>query len=381
MPYDFCIRNGDVIDPSNGCKDKKDIFIRRGKIVAGDGDKQTEIIEEIDASGMLVIPGMIDFHTHLAWRGSDIGLQPDLYMLPNGVTSAVDAGSCGTCNYESMVHDVINRSMITVRSFLNVTATGIITDAYLENLTPAYYDKERIEMLIERYPEEILGLKVRIGRRFSKELGLSPLIAAKELATCFGLPVCVHVVEPQVDYGDVLSILSGGDIICHCFQHQGQYSILNEKEEVLPAVYAARKRGVIFDCAPSCRNRSMRVLCRAIEQGFYPDIISTDVVTHSVYRKPLFGLPYTISEYYAAGMPLQEIVRAVTETPARLMGQKGKIGTLDVGAAADVTVLKMVEHPTVFKDWKGETLSAKYLFVPQLTIKSGIIAYRNIEYL
>ena len=77
---------------------------------------------------------------------------------------------------------IVRSSDITIRSFMNVSSAGIMTEQFTENLEPERFDVKRMMYLFERYPEELLGLKVRIGKDFSKELKMKPLTAAIEIA-------------------------------------------------------------------------------------------------------------------------------------------------------------------------------------------------------
>lgn len=381
MTYDFLIKNGRVIDPKQGIDEIRDVWIYNSRVVPSpEKPEEAQVGEVIDASGLLVLPGLIDFHTHLGYRNSDVGLHPDLYTLPNGVTSAVDAGSGGSCNFESVVHDNLYQAAITMRAFLNITATGIITEQYFENMEPENMDHKRLEYLLERYGDLILGFKCRIGHFFSKELNLIPLDEARKLGEKFKLPVCCHAVWPESPYEEILSRLGNQDILCHCYQSQGDYSILDGNGKIQDCVREARDRGVLFDCASGRKNHSLDVMQRAIAQGFLPDIISTDVVTHSIYRKNLFGLPYTMSEYLAGGMEIRDVIGAVTATPARLMHLEHQIGTLRPGALADVVIMELLEKPMIFRDMVGNEMPADKLFVPVMTIKAGRLAYRRIDY-
>lgn len=97
---------------------------------------------------------------------------------------------------------------------------------------------------------------------------------------------------------------------------------------MLQAARAAREKGVLFDMAAGRINYDLQVLKQAAAQGFWPDIISTDTVASSVYEHKLFGLPYVMSYALDAGIPLMEVLRACTATPAAQMGLAGTIGTL-----------------------------------------------------
>ena len=80
------------------------------------------------------------------------------------------------------------------------------------------------------------------------------------------------------------------------------------------------------------------------------------------------------------GMPLNDLVRAVTATPARIMGLSGQIGTLEAGAKADVFITKLVENPMDITDKFGRTVHLDTAFIPLLTLKEGQLAYRSIQF-
>ncbi|MBO1721881.1 amidohydrolase family protein [Extibacter sp. GGCC_0201] len=377
---DYIIRNGHVIDPAAGFSGRKDIYIRGGYIAEPSEDVSCEEACVIDATDCFVLPGLIDFHTHLGYQLSDFGLNPDLYTLPNGITAAVDAGSGGTANFEGMYTNVFTRSMIDIKCFLNVTATGIITECYLENLDPDFYNISKIEYLLNRYRDVLLGLKVRIGANTAGTLELQPLERAVELGERFGCRVCVHATNLTCGYDRILSLLRPGDIICHIFQGDNDYTILGEDGKIADYVRAGRKKGILFDCACGRVNYSNRIIREALKEGFAPDIISTDVIGFSIYGSKIHSLLSVMSQFLGTGMELEDVVRAVTATPAGIMGMQGRIGTLRAGAQADIFITRLKRHNWELADKFGEVMQLDEIFVPLLTMKRGKLAYRSILY-
>lgn len=380
MKYDYVIQNGYVIDPAVGTETVKSVYIRNNRIVEPPVDGTVEDAVLINASGCLVLPGLIDFHTHLGYQLSDFGLNPDLYTLPNGITAAVDAGSGGTANFEGMYQNVFSRAMITIRSFLNVAATGIITERYLENLDPSRFDEKKMALLFDRYKDVLLGFKVRVGRNTSGERNLEPLKRTVELAERFQCRVCLHATQLDAEYDEIFRIMRKGDIVCHIFQGDNQNNILGGSDHIEDYVYEGREKGILFDCACGRVNYSNQIMKTAFAEGFWPDIVSTDIIGFSIYGPKIHSLLSVMSQYLAMGMPLNDLVRAVTATPAHIMGLSNQIGTLEPGAKADIFITKLVENPMDITDKFGRTVHLNMTFVPLLTLKEGQLAYRNIQF-
>lgn len=380
MKYDYVIQNGYVIDPAVGTETVKSVYIRNNRIVEPPVDGTVEDSVVINASGCLVLPGLIDFHTHLGYQLSDFGLNPDLYTLPNGITAAVDAGSGGTANFEGMYQNVFSRAMITIRSFLNVAATGIITERYLENLDPSRFDEKKMALLFDRYKDVLLGFKVRVGRNTSGERNLEPLKRTVELAERFQCRVCLHATQLDAGYDEIFRIMRKGDIVCHIFQGDNQNNILGGSDHIEDYVYEGREKGILFDCACGRVNYSNQIMKTAFAEGFWPDIVSTDIIGFSIYGPKIHSLLSVMSQYLAMGMPLNDLVRAVTATPAHIMGLSSQIGTLEPGAKADIFITKLVENPMDITDKFGRTVHLNMTFVPLLTLKEGQLAYRSIQF-
>ncbi|MDR0361934.1 MAG: amidohydrolase family protein, partial [Planctomycetota bacterium] len=286
----------------------------------------------------------------------------------------------GSANFEGFYKNVVCAADLTIKSFIHISAIGVMAERYNESPDPAHYDPDRLEYLFERYPEQLLGLKVRIGRNFSRHFGLEPLLVAKKLATRIGTALCVHAVHPESPYDAILQHLSEGDILCHCFQAQGPYSILDANGKVGAAARDARSRGVIFDAASGRANYNFAVARSAIRDDFLPDIISTDVFTYSMYTRKVFTLSWVMSAYLALGMSLHEVLRAVTQNPARLMRLEGRVGTLAPGALADVSILKIRRQPMTFNDPFDNRIPGDQLFIPMATFKAGRCAFMRIEF-
>jgi dihydroorotase len=375
------IKNARILDPSRNIDERGDILTLNDKIVPFTPELAAGAADILDGNDCLVVPGLIDFHAHLANWMSDHGVHPDLMGLPNGITAAVDAGSLGTAGVESFIRSIIVGSEMTIKCFMHIAAIGVTTGMYQENPDPALYDRDNIEYLLNRFPGEIIGLKLRMGKTFSDGLGLAPLVETKQISRKLGRPVCLHLRElVEFTYPDALKYLDAGDILCHCYQAMGGHSMLDSAGKVLPAFRDARSRGVLFDSAIATTNHHLPVMQKAFADGFYPDLMGTDVVRKSVYRNNTFGLLYVMSKHLALGMSLREVIRVCTENPARIMGLEGKLGTLSPGANADITILRIREKPITFHDVWGNSITGTQLLIPQVTIKAGKVVYKRIEF-
>jgi len=374
------IKGGMVIDPAVNFHGLMDILIKNGKIIAmSPGEKHEVASQVIDATGCYVFPGLIDYHTHLFYGGTHIGVNPDLALLPQGVTTAVDQGSAGVSNMEAFFDTVIARSQAQIFCYLHVAPSGLESLPYNpEVVDPSLYDLRASLGLFEKYAGRLLGLKIRQSREIVGELGLTPLKATIRMAEEIGCRVVVHTTNPPDAVGKLADLLRTGDVFTHMYQGKGN-SIVNADGTIDERIYRARERGVIFDTADGRGHYSFDVAKKALTAGFVPDVISTDLTCSNVYNQAVFGLPLMMSKYLALGMTLDDIVKACTAAPAKLIGREGKLGTLAPGACADVAVFRIAEKQVVFTDFAGQSLVCNQLLIPQLTVSRGKVAYRSLE--
>lgn len=373
MKYDFLIRGGRVIDPENGVDAIRDIAVNNGKIIEYSQDN-AEIGEVINAEGCFVTPGFIDFHSHLYYRHNAMGLNPDLALLPYGITSAVEAGSAGPDNWEGFERDVAYRSDVSIKSFVNIIPRGIMDSAPPDEVSVPENAYERTLFLMEKYPGRILGIKL-----WSK-LGGKTLEDAVNLAEKLKCHLCVHASAPLRDMREILDLLRDGDILAHYTQGH-RNTILDSNGVLVHEAIDARNRGVIFDVSHGRANYSLDIASSLLNQGFKPDVITSDVITGmTAFRPNTFGLLYVMTQYLAMGMSLYDVISRVTNVPARLMGSP-ELGSLSLGTTADITIFKLNEYDAEVKDAMGSKPKAgKGMPVPVLTLNNGRIAYRQMEY-
>ena len=385
MKADFLITGGRVIDPSRGIDEIRDVAVRGMRIVELESESAA-CAHVIDASGCIVCPGLIDSHTHVFYEGSTTCIRPDL-MIAQGTTAAVDAGSAGTATFEAFYKTVAAQASIRLKSFLTVYSGGQLDARLCEDFNPQLYNVDRMERLIDKYRDQILGLKIRISRGVvPDEKGLDYLKAVVELAEQLNarldtkLRVCVHTTNAPAAAGELADCLRPGDIFCHCYQGAGN-TILTEDGSIQERVLAARQRGVIFDAANGKGNFGIEVARKAIKAGFFPDIISSDLTLDKFNMPPYTkNLTAVMAKYLEMGLDLMTVLRAVTETPARIMGMEGKIGTLKPGAYADIVILKEKAVRFVQKDWQDEEFACSRILVPQLTMCGGEILYSQADF-
>lgn len=377
MKIDLLIKNGMVIDPFRGIMAIENVAISGRKIVSyKESDK---VDQEIDASGCIVTPGLIDFHTHVFPLSSDFGIWADSSFLPQGVTSVIDAGSAGVINFENFLKNSVSFNQIKVLGLVNVSPFGISTLKFHEEVNPKYYDEQKIFELNEKYPGKIIGLKCRQSEDVVGRHGLNPLKKTVKIADKLKLPVFVHTTQPFGSMDALADLLRPGDVICHCFHGKGK-TIIDENGSITPGILNARQRGVVFDTADGKSHFSYSVAKSALKNNFFPDIISTDLTTLSLYKGYSFALPFNISKYLNLGLDLSEVIASCTSRPAKFLGMSEKIGTLTPGAIADIAVFRLIEHKTKFIDSLGLVFFGEKLLVPQLTVLEGRMVFRQLNF-
>ena len=380
MSATIAVKGGLVVDPASGFEGKASVLIEGQKFagICPDG-AEPESASEIDASGCIVTPGLIDTHIHVFHSGTENGIFPDMTLLPMGVTAGIDQGSAGSGNFKAFHDLVISRSHVRIFAALNISTSGLITSSYPEVLDPRFVKANDIVNLFETYSNVLCGIKVRISKELVGDLGIAPLEKAIEVSEKAHTRISVHTTNPPLPIPEFINLFRKGDIYSHTFQGRG-FSILNPEGKLYPEVHEARKRGVIFDSADARVHYLYPVIKAAFSENFYPDTISTDLVQGSVFQPGVFGLPRVMSKYLELGMPLIEVVRAVTENPAKILGRENVLGTLQEGALADLAIFKLVEHKSEITDREKNTLTLNKILVPQCTVLGGKVVFRQFDF-
>ncbi|MBU5230473.1 amidohydrolase family protein [Intestinimonas butyriciproducens] len=386
---DIIIRNGRIIDPSQNIDKNGNIYIKGGVIVELDSRETENIVaeREIDASGCIITPGLIDSHLHAYYSGGSykLNVPPDIACIPNGVTTCIDAGSSGPFTFESFYSGDIIHSVTTVKAMLHMSFNGIMPAGWDEIEDPRSFDIEMLKRIFYKHRDTIVGLKIRQHNQSVRGLGSAPLKATVELANELnneGLRciVTVHVSDlpNNVTMEDIVEILRPGDVFTHTYQNRGK-TIFDKDMKVLECIAEAKERGIYFDSGCATGMFAVKNVVKALKQGFYPDIIGTDLVGFNLYKRPLMSLPYVMSMFFNMGMRLDDVIKAVTATPANVYGIKDIAGSLSKGENADISILKMVSHPSTYKDFYGESFTGDTLFLPMATIKEGRVVYQRLD--
>ena len=373
---DILIKNGRVIDPANGRDEVTSVAIRGNRIIGIGAYADADYV--VDAEGCIVLPGLIDIHAHVFKGGSEHGVSPDL-MAAQGVTTVNDAGTTGAANFEAFFRSVVTLSTVRVYTGLNLYAMGQPGYGLSEDLSPAKYPRSEIERLLSAYPEQIRSIKIRVGEEIVGEHCLNYVESAVDYCNQLKLPLVVHASNLPCAATEVSKRLRPGDVFCHCF-HGKKNPILSSAGEILPGILDDRKRGVLFDCCNGRSNFACEVGREAIQQGFFPDFISTDLIPDYCNRNGFAkSLPYLMSKYLEIGMPLYDIISAVTARPAQWL-KLPELGSLSAGTLADVTILKEIEAAPVFVDQLGDRILGHRLLKPMMTIVDGAILFSQIDF-
>lgn len=360
----FVIKNGYLVSPVNGlCKAKKDILVENGKIAAIEDSIDREL-PVIDAAGCIVTPGLIDIHTH-CYPKAFLGLEPDVLGIQRGTTTILDAGSSGCDNYEDFRSNYIEKSKTKVFTLLNVSKEGLIRGHELDSMDKI--DEEGLKKILEKYGDNIVGLKARASASVVGEMGLTPIKEAARIAKETKKPLMVHVGNYPPALSEVLELLGKNDIVTHAY-HGKKGGILDESGEIIPQAVKARERGVLFDVGHGVASFSLRVFEKALAKGFKNDMISTDLHVEN-YEGPVYNLAAVVSKVIGCGVSLEDAIHECTCVPAKHYGLKG-LGELREGCIADLNIMELADCEEEVVDSIGDTLLLKEKLVLKKTIYS-----------
>ena len=359
MVFDTILAGGRVIDPSQGLDAVLDVGFAGGKVAgAGEGLKASSGTAVRNVHGLIVVPGLIDLHTHVYWGGTSLGVDAEEFCRKSGVTTAIDTGSAGPGNFAGFRKHVIDKSAVRILAYLHISHAGIFgfskTVSVGESEDIRLMDPVAAVEVVEANRDVIVGMKVRVGRHASGEQGIAPLDIALQVAEETGLPLMAHIDEPPPSYEEVIARLRPGDVLTHAFRPFPN-APCTAQGSVKPAVFAARKRGVLFDIGHGMGSFSFKTARAMLANGFEPDTISSDVHKLCI-NGPAFDQVTTMSKFLCMGMSLGNVVKASTANAAFAL-KRPELGSLKPGSAGDATVLSVDEGEFDYVDVVGEHLA------------------------
>ena len=378
--FDLLIKSGHVVDARNGINAVMDVAVSGTRIALVAANIARERAREVaDAAGFYVTPGLIDIHAHVFWGHDEesqysdgySAVQPDSHSFRSGATTLVDTGGAGWRSFPKFKEQVIDRSQTRVLSFLNIVGSGMRGGPVEQNLSDM--DAKLTAMRIRQHPGVIVGVKVAhySGPEWD------PVIRAVAAGRETNVPVMVDFGghTPPLSLEDLLmKHLRPGDILTHTYaQVGGRIPIVDENGKVRPFVWAARKRGIIFDAGHGGGSFLFRQAVPAMQQGFHPDVISTDLHIGS-QNSGMKDILNTMSKFLNMGMPLAEVIKGNTSRAAEVI-KRTDLGHLGVGAEADIAVLNVRRGKFGFIDTQGGKLIGDQKLECELTVKAGRVVW------
>lgn len=369
--YDLVIRRGHVIDPKNGIDGVRDVAVKDGKIakvarsIDASGAEKT-----VDAKGDYVTPGLIDMHAHMfpgpkqdyanGWHG----VAPDGFTLRAGVTTAVDTGSSGASNFDQFKTEVIDKSKTRVLSFLNIVGKGMAGHPYEQDLSDM--EPGPAAEVAKANPGTIVGIKTAHYNGPEWDPVDNSVKAGEEA----GIPVMVDfgANTPERPLSQLLNEkLRPGDVYSHMFS--GLRGELGKDGKLNPAMQQGRDRGVVFEVGHGGGSFSWDVAVPGMQEGFTPDVISTDLHISSM-NSGMKDMSNVMSKFLTLGMPLDDVIEASTWTPAQTI-QRPDLGNLSVGAPADIAVFSLEKGKFGYVDSFGWRIDGKQKLVAETTFRAG----------
>jgi dihydroorotase len=379
--FDLLIKGGEVLDPSQNLRAKRDVGLRFGRVEAVEASIPAErAIRVMTVDGKLVVPGLIDLHTHVFPYGSPIGIPADELVPFQGTTTVVSAGDAGANNFAVFRRHIQAQTRTRLYAFVHIANIGLGSFPVPELANIDFAQVDAAAKAVAENADLVIGVKVRMSENVIARHGLEPLkraVQACEKAGT-GAKVMCHIggVETQALMSDILNTLRAGDVLTHCYSGApnvgGQFTNIVQGGTLLPAALAAKQRGVVFDVGHGGGSFDYTVAEIAIKQGCPPDVISSDIHVFSGNTPGMPYLTWVMSKFLNMGFTLEQVIAMATVNPARVIDRAPKLGTLQTGAPGDVTVLDVVQGPVAFVDTRNNTRNGTVQLRPAHTVVAGV---------
>jgi dihydroorotase len=378
---DLLLKGGHVIDPKNQIDSKMDVAIVNGKIAQVAPDIPVKNAKMIaDVTGLIVTPGLIDMHVHV-FQGTEpeayiadglTSLPPDGFTFRAGVTTVVDAGSSGWRNFRQFKKQTIDRSQTRVLALLNIVGNGMVGRFEEQDVTDMN-PVQTAHMIKRLFPDIIVGIKA--AHYWGDFTQVDRAVEAGNLAN---VPVMVDFGEhnPPLSIEELfMKRLRPGDMFTHTYSYgpANRETVVDENGKVKPFVLEAQKRGIIFDVGHGGGAFSWRQAVPAMQQGFRPNVISTDLHADSM-NGGMKDLSNVMSKFLTMGMSIQDVVLRTTWNPANVINRK-ELGNLSVGADADVAVFNIRKGDFGFIDVRKTKLKGTQKIETELTVRAGKVVW------
>jgi dihydroorotase len=401
--FDLLIKGGEVIDPGAGYSGRMDVAVKRNRIAAVEPEIPREsAFRVIDAAGQYVTPGLVEMHAHVYKDATYWGIDADAVGSQTGVTTWADAGSAGAVTLPGFREYVISSARVKIYAFINIAYIGLVGQDY-ELANSEYCNIEILKRVVDLNRDIVAGIKLRAGRSGGGK-DFEPYRRARAAADELELPIMVHLSTAPPDLETVLGYLKPGDIVTHCYTGQNM-RIVDEKGKILDVAKKAWDQGLIMDLGHGAGSFSFDVAESLVSQGYWPDVISTDLHWLSIVGpnlldplkgsafgnlstssdarsvivqvkgdgKPVFNLLRCIDKMLYLGMSLSEIIKATTSRPAEILGLKDEVGTLKPGAIADIATFAIDKGDFELRDIHGSVRRGKEKIRNVMTILNGRI--------
>jgi dihydroorotase len=376
MTERLLIRNGRLLDPSSRRDEIMDVEISNGRITGLAPGLDANGHRVIDATGMLVVPGLVDLHTHAYWGGTLLGVNADKVGPRSGVTTWVDCGSSGAATFEGFFHHVIKPSRLRIIPFINLSYIGLTQAGNLsidvgELFDWRFADLRELRRVKAEFGSVIAGVKLRASNNACGANGPVVLPLAREAADIFEVPLMVHIGTAPPTIDEVLPYLKAGDILTHIYNPSAGGCVLDERMRLRPSVREAIARGVKMDVGHGGASFSFDVAMAAIEQGLLPNAISTDIHAHNI-NGVVKDLPHVMAKFLSLGFSLEQVIKLTTCSPADILG-RSDLGRIELGGEADLAVLHARHDPVQLYDSLGVSREATTTLECTLTLCKGQI--------
>ena len=407
MKYDLLLSGGFVIDPRNNVNQICDVAVKDGKIalVAPNIDRSSAA-EQIDISGKLITPGLIDTHAHVfEYVTGRFGLEADMCGVDSGVTTLIDQGGPSCMTLPAFREYVVNPKKSRIFTYLSSYLVGGMEGHYYPSLyKPDCVDVAATVKSALANPDIVKGFKAHAELGGFARWGVEVIRQAAEIGAQAKLPIYIHFgqlwplpadgdngIDADTILAQVVPLLKKGDILAHPFtRHPGGF--VDRKGKVHAIVQEAIAKGLKIDVGHGS-HFSYKMAQIALQAGIVPDTLGADMhgynttipkpsmagtpdehsdKDHMFFGQVKFSLVSAMTAMLALGIPIEHVVAMSSWNPQRYFGLPDDIGHLGVGALADISVLNDDRGRFELIDNEGTKITSDRMLTPAFCFRDGI---------